>query len=232
VRLQLGANQGVEKLKNNVAVNQKDLFARIADNEKRIAEIDSQLNKVIVENEKKISEITNQITQAQQNLKYQEIRSPADGTVFELKAYEGGVVNNPIGNSASSDALLQIVPENNLIANVYITNKDIGFVKTGLPVDVRIDSFPFSEFGDVKGELEWIGSDALPPDQTYQFYRFPARIKLAKQILTIKQGTANKDVPLQTGMSINANIKLRDRTVMSIFTDMFYKQSESLKNVR
>ncbi len=36
----------------------------------------------------------------------------------------------------------------------------------------------------------------------------------------------------KTGMSINANIKLRDRTVMSIFTEMFTRQSDSLKNVR
>ncbi len=35
-------------------------------------------------------------------------------------------------------------------------------------VDVRIDSFPFSEFGDIKGKVIDIGSDALPPDQNHQ----------------------------------------------------------------
>jgi hemolysin D len=222
-RLQLSANQSQAKLDNNKALNRKDLFTRIAENDKRIAEIDSQLNKSIVENEKKITEITNQIAQANQSLKYQEIRSPVAGEVFELKVYKEGVVN-----SNSPDALVQIVPNKDAIAKVYITNKDIGFVKIGQQVDVRIDTFNFSEFGDVKGTIEWIGSDALPPDQIYPFARFPAKIKLARQTLTVK-GSA---IQLKPGMSVKANIKLRDRTVMSIFTDMFSKQSDGIKNLR
>jgi hemolysin D len=227
VRLQLSSGQSKAKLSQNVAGNQKDLYARTSENDKRIAEIDSQINKIIVENEKKITELGSQLAQASQNLKYQEIRSPSDGTVFELKASVEGVVN-----SNSPDAIVQIVPDNNLVAKVYITNKDIGFVKKDLPVDVRIDSFPFSEFGDVKGTLEWIGSDALPPDQTFNYYRFPAKIRLDKQSLNIKQGDSAKDIQLQTGMSINANIKLRDRTVMSIFTEQFTRQGDALKNTR
>jgi hemolysin D len=222
-RLELSASQSTSKLDNNKAVNRKDLYSRLAENDKRIAEIDSQLNKSIVENEKKITEIANQITQAQQSLKYQEIRSPVAGEVFELKAFKEGVVSNN-----SPDALVQIVPSKDAIAKVYITNKDIGFVKIGQVVDVRIDTFNFSEFGDVKGTIEWIGSDALPPDQVYPFARFPAKIKLSQQTLTVK-GSA---IQLKPGMSVKANIKLRDRTVMSLFTDMFSKQSDGVKNLR
>jgi hemolysin D len=222
-RLQLSASQSTSKLANNTAVNRKDLFTRLAENDKRIAEIDSQLNKSIVENEKKITEITNQIIQANQSLKYQEIRSPVAGEVFELKAFTEGVVSNN-----SPDALVQIVPSKDAIAKVYITNKDIGFVKIGQQVDVRIDTFNFSEFGDVKGTIEWIGSDALPPDQVYPFARFPAKIKLSQQTLTVK-GAA---IQLKPGMSVKVNIKLRDRTVMSLFTDMFSKQSDGIKNLR
>ncbi len=222
-RLQLSANQGVEKLNNNVAIERKDLFTQVANNDQKIAEIDSQLNKAIVENEKKITEITNQIIQAQQNLKYQEIRSPVAGEVFEMKAYQNGVVN-----SGSTEALVQIVPSNEVMAKVYITNKDIGFVKVGQPVDVRIDTFNFSEFGDLKGTVEWIGSDALPPDQQNPYARFPAKIKLADQNLVVK----GEPKQLKAGSSVRVNIKLRDRTVMSLFTDMFSKQSDGLKNLR
>jgi hemolysin D len=237
VRLQLNANQGVEKMKNDVAVTQKDLYARISENEKQIAAIDSQLNKEIVENDKKIAEIANQITQATQNLKYQEIRSPVDGEVSELKVFTGGVVN-----ANSTEPLVKVVPADSLIAKVFILNKDIGFVNSRfmeaqknnekLKVDVRIDSFSFSEFGDVKGTLESIGSDVIPPDQSNPNYRFPARIRLDRQALAITHANVTKDVELKNGMSINANIKLRDRTVMSIFTEMFTRQSDSLKNVR
>lgn len=97
-----------------------------------------------------------------------------------------------------------------------------------MKVDVRIDSFPFSEFGDVKGEIVWIGSDALPPEEIRPYYSFPAKIRLDKQHLMVK----NREVKLQSGMSINANIKVRERTVMSIITDSFAKQIDTLKTVR
>jgi hemolysin D len=74
-----------------------------------------------------------------------------------------------------------------------------------------------------------IGSDALPPDQTHQFYRFPAKVSLDKQSLVIK----GKNVTLQSGMSISANIKVREeRTVLSLFTELFTKQIDTLKEVR
>jgi hemolysin D len=221
-RLQSAINQAQAKLQSTVAISRKDWLTQIADNHKKIAEIDSQLTKAIVENNKKIAENDSQLSQTQMNLQYQSINSPVSGTVFELKAHTPGFV------VTSSEPILKIVPDDALVAKVYITNKDIGFVKEGMTVDVRVDSFPFSEFGDVKGKLVWVGSDALPPDQIYPFYRFPAKVRLERQSLSIN----GRNVLLQSGMSVSGNIKLRERTVMSIFTDMFSSSVESLKFVR
>ncbi|MDM9384723.1 HlyD family efflux transporter periplasmic adaptor subunit [Chlorogloeopsis sp. ULAP01] len=221
-RLQSAIAQGVAKLQNTVALSRRDWLNQIAENNKRIAEIDSQLTKAIVENNKRIAEIDSQLAQTRLNLKYQEIVAPVAGTIFELKAHTPGFV------VTVSEPILKVVPTDVLIAKVFITNKDIGFVKEGMTVDVRIDSFPKSEFGDIKGKLVWIGSDALPPDQIYPFYRFPAKVQLEQQSLLVN----GRKIPLQSGMSIGANIKLRERTVMSIFTDMFSSSVESLKTVR
>jgi hemolysin D len=221
-RLQSAIAQGVAKLQNTVALSRRDWLNQIAENNKRIAEIDSQLTKAIVENNKRIAEIDSQLAQTRLNLKYQEIVAPVAGTIFELKAHTPGFV------VTGSEPILKVVPTDALIAKVFITNKDIGFVKEGMTVDVRIDSFPKSEFGDIKGKLVWIGSDVLPPDQIYPFYRFPAKVQLEQQSLLVN----GRKIPLQSGMSIGANIKLRERTVMSIFTDMFSSSVESLKTVR
>lgn len=214
--------QSREKLRNTIVASKKELLTKISDNEKQVAQINSELNKIILENEKRVAEIDNQISQAQLNLRYQELRAPTDGIVFDLQARSTGFVTNP------SQTILKIVPDEALTAKVYITNQDIGFVKQGMKVDVRIDSFPFSEFGDVKGEIVWIGSDALPPEEIRPYYSFPAKIRLEKQHLMIK----NREVKLQSGMSLNANIKVRERTVMSIITDSFAKQIDTLKTVR
>jgi hemolysin D len=221
-RLLAEINGGRAKLQNTVAVSRKDWLDKIAVNNQRIAEIDSQLTKAIVENNKKIAETDSQISQTQMNLKYQEIKAPTSGTVFELKAKSPGFV------ASSTEPILKIVPNDKLVAKVFITNKDIGFVKLGMTVDIRIDSFPFSEFGDIKGKLVSIGSDALPPDQIYPFYRFPAKVELDSQQLNIN----GRNIVLQSGMGLNANIKIRDRTVISIFGDMFSNSVESFKNVR
>ncbi|MGJ3244480.1 MAG: HlyD family efflux transporter periplasmic adaptor subunit [Elainellaceae cyanobacterium] len=221
--LQVSIARAREQLLNTVALTQTDMLGRIAENEKQIAEIDSQINKSIVENEKQLADINSQLRQTELTLDYQEIRAPIDGVVFDLQAQIQGYVNTNI-----SEPILKIVPSDALVARVFITNQDIGFIDEGMPVDVRIDSFPFSEFGDVKGEVTWIGSDALPPDEIRPFYTFPTKIQLDQQSLVIN----GKEVNLQSGMSISANIKTRERRVITIFTDLFVRKLESLKNTR
>ncbi|MDJ0619038.1 MAG: HlyD family efflux transporter periplasmic adaptor subunit [Calothrix sp. MO_192.B10] len=222
-RLKYDIQQGKEELSNTVAASSKTVLENIGNNKKRIAEIDSQLTKIVVENDKRLAEVKSRIAQTELNVEYQELRAPVDGTIFDLQAYPGFVAN------ANQLELLKIVPKDTLIAEAFITNKDIGFVREGMKVDVRIDSFPFSEFGDIKGEVISVGSDALPPDETHQFYRFPAKVRLDSQQLNVK----GRKISLQSGMSISANIKVREeRTVISLLTDQFTKQVESLKQVR
>ncbi|MDJ0845208.1 HlyD family efflux transporter periplasmic adaptor subunit [Crocosphaera sp.] len=223
-RLKIAISQAQARLVNTVKLTEKDVRDKISDNNERIADIDSQLNKSIVENDKRIAELGSQISRTNVTLKYQEIKAPVGGTVFDLHAGPGYV---PPPNQ--TEPLLRIVPDDNLIAEVNITNQDIGFVRVGQRVDVRIDSFPFSEFGDIKGEVLSIGSDALEPDEIHQYYRFPAKVQLDQQYLD----TAERDIPLQSGMSVTANIKVREnRTVLSLITELFNKKVESLKQVR
>ena len=221
-RLLAAIAQTEAKVVNTAAVDRKDNTTRISVNLQKIAEIDGQLSKAILENNKKIAETNSQITQTSQLLKYGDVKAPVSGVVFNLKANSPGYVANP------SESILTIVPNESLVAKVLITNRDIGFVRAGMEVDVRIDSFPFSEFGDVKGKLISIGSDALPPTELQPYSTFPAMIQLSSQSLKAN----GRDIRLQSGMSLNANIRVRERTVMSIFTDMFTKASESLKFVR
>lgn len=222
-RLQFSIEQGQQQLKNTVAASSKNVLEKIADNKKRIAEIDSQFMRILLGNEQRLADVNSRISQVKLNFQYQELRAPVGGTIFDLQAKSPGFVAN------ASQTLLQIVPADNFLAEVFITNRDIGFVREGMQTDVRIESFPFSQFGDIKGQVINVGSDALPPDQIYQFYRFPATISLDKQYLDAH----GRKIPLQSGMSISANIRVReDRTVMNLFTEMFTKQFDSLKEVR
>ncbi len=235
-RYSLLISQAREKLINTTVITEKDVRDKMADNYKKIAEIDSQISRVIIDNNKRIAELDSEISQAQQTIKYQKITAPIDGVVFDLKA-RPGFVPQP----SQAEALLKIVPDGCptqikdaakgcLVAEVDVTNQDIGFVRVGQKTDIRIDSFSYSEYGDIKGEVISIGSDALPPDENHRFYRFPVRVSLSSQELVLKDQST---LPLQSGMSVSVNIKVNEnRTVLGLFTDMFNKQVDTLKQVR
>ena len=220
-RLQSAIAQAQANLTNTIAAFNSDLQNKIAANQQRIAELDSQLGKQIMANDQKIAELDSQIIAQQQNLKYHQLKSPVSGTVFELKAHHGFVAE-------PSKPLVEIVPDDSLIAQVYIPSKDRGFIKTGMDVDVRIDSFDFSEFGDISGELIWVGADALEPDQQHPFPRYPAKIKLEQQTIMAN----GKSMPLESGMAINVNIKERKRRVISVFSGFLTKKLDSLQQAK
>ena len=226
-RLRYSIGKAKEELINTLAFTEKDVRDKIAANEQKIAEIDTSLTKTIVQNENQIADLDSQISAAKVTLKYQVMKAPVSGTVFDLKATPGYVPQS--AQAVQSDPLLKIVPDDYLVAQVNITNQDIGFVRPGMKADVRIDSFPYSEFGDIKGKVSWISSDALKPDEFEKYYRFPAKISLDSQFL--KAGA--REISLQSGMSVTANIKVREnRTVLSLFWESFTGKFESLEHVR
>lgn len=221
-RLTLAISQAQQKVSNTLDVSRKDVLNQIAANQQRIADIDSQFSKATLENQRRVNEIDSQLSQAKQLVRFQELRAPITGVVFDLKASTPGYV------ASNTEPMLKIVPTQNLTAKIYIRNQDIGFVREGMPADVRIDSFPFSEFGDIKGTVLWVGDDALPPTPERQYVSFPATIKLDRQNMSVR----GKDVPLLSGMALSVNLRVRDRSVISLFLDSFNSQVEPLKNVR
>ena len=219
-RLTFQISQAEQEVSRTSFESTETLQDRIAVNEQRIAEIDSQITQRILENERQLSELSSQQAQLKQNMRYQALRAPVDGTVFDLQANRAGYVAN------STEPLMSIVPQDALVARVFIPNRDIGFVREGQKVDVRIDAYSYSEYGDMEGTLVRISSDALPPDEQFPYYRFPAEIELEQQ-----QFISN-DVPLElrSGMSLNANIRLRKRRVITFLTDLFVRKVDAVNS--
>ena len=168
-----------------------------------------------------MADLRSRLTELNVNIRYQTVRSPVDGLVFELKPGPGFVAQ-------TSEPVLKIVPFDKLEARVEINSSEIGFVSVGKTVDVSIDSFPASDFGVLQGTVRKIGSDALLPDQLNQAYRFPADIRLNSQQLKLKSG---KTLPLQVGMSLTANIKLRSVTYLQLLLANMQDKANSLRRL-
>jgi len=155
-------------------------------------------------------------------LRYQEIRSPVDGVVFELKPTATGFV------AQGSEPVMTIVPIDTLEARVEVPSDKIGFIYQGQSSDLSIDSYSANDFGILEGVVRKIGSDALPPDPAtgQAFYRFPVDIQLKSQTLVLKDG---QTLPLQVGMSLSANIKLRKVSYLQLILKSFGDSTQSLR---
>jgi hemolysin D len=177
----------------------------------------------VEEGQKQLAELENQISETGLTLKYQRLKAPVSGVVFDLKPTAPGYVVS--GNVP--EPVLKIVPNDQLVARIFITNKDIGFIKIGQKVQVRIDAFPYNEFGDVNGNISKVGSDVLPPDQTYNFFRFPVTVGMQRNYLSYR----GRSLRLVSGMSVTANIILRQRPVIAIFTQQILPFWDSLQKL-
>jgi HlyD family secretion protein len=207
---------------NLLTVFRKEVRTRLGENTKRIAEVEANLTRSRLGNAQRLSETEGRLAAARESLAYHEIVSPSDGVVFEIVSSKPGAV---VG---AKDVVLKIVPSGELVAEVDITNRDIGFISVGMPCEVEVDTFPKREFGFIEGEVYLVGSDVLPPSDVKPFYSFPAKVSLARQAL----GVRNKEIPLQSGMAVSVNIKIRKRLVVNLFLDNLLGPVEKMREVR
>lgn len=212
----MARNQYLNQL-NQVQETKAEVASLQEERTRVIGQAATQLNEV----DRQLLGLNAELVQLRETIGYRTIKAPIDGKVFDAKVSRYSVVN-------ADQTVLKLVPANRLQARVEISNADIGFVKAGMPTTVSVDSFPSGEFGYIQGTLTSLGSDALPPSQETPQYRFPAIVSLKQQ--TVESG--DKQLNLQSGMSVTANIKLRSRPVISIVSDQFTKQLDGVKRFR
>jgi len=169
-----------------------------------------------------LADVRSKLIELTVNIRYQDLRSPVDGVVFDLKPKGPGYV------AQTSEPVMKIVPFSALQAKVEIDSSAIGFVRRGRPVDLSIDSFPATDFGVLQGTLASVGSDALPPDELNKTYRFPATVSLNSQQFRLKSGQV---LPLQVGMSLTANIKLRKVSYLQLLLGSFQNKAKALREI-
>ena len=215
---------------NIVAETRGKLMQSKAERLRQIALLDQQTAQLKSE----LADLNGRLVESRVTLRYQQLRSPVDGVVFDLKPTSRGFT------AQSTQTVMKVVPMGSLEAKVEVPSNKIGFVQVpqGCPddrdacmsADISIDSFPSSDFGVLKGKVTRIGSDALEPDpqEQRQELSFPVTIQLDDQQLKLKTGSS---LPLQVGMSLTANIKLRKVSYLQLLLGEFQDKAESLQRL-
>ena len=199
----------------------KKLEEIIEENQKAIKTIKSNWIETSLNKEKEKRELSAQINAILFSNKTQQIKSPVDGFVGKLLVHtEGGVVS-------PNDNLISIVPSDApLIIKASVLNKDIGFLKLGQEVAVKIDTFSFQKYGLLQGNIIEISKDAIEDEKLGLIYE----IKIKPKSLDIKVDGETKR--LEIGMSVIAEVKTGKRRVIELFIYPIIKYMDEGLSVR
>ena len=217
---EIGAMQQTEVLRQRNKVEQLD--SEVQQTGADLEEVEAQLNKLEQESLREISDLERQLVEVEDTIIKEKLSAPVSGIVF-------GMVPSSAGYAASAgETLVKVVPGGEIEAKIYITNKDVGFIKTGMKAQIRVDAFPYTQFGSITGALKSVGTLPLEPDQQNPMPRFPAYVKIDKEYLE-KDG---EKYNVSAGQSVQVNLILRDKRVISLLTDAVQKAIDSLTRIR
>jgi hemolysin D len=186
--------------------------------------------------------LVQQLSKADLALANLSLRAPVSGVVQWL------AVTN-IGQQVKvGDKLMEIVPDNApLEIQAYVLNADIGFVKVGQPVTIKVDTFPYTRYGTIPGHVTRVAADAVTgtyalaqqkddattpskgqlsattPSQQFNDLVFPVTVVPDKLTINVE----GRDVPLTAGMSVVAEIETERQSVIAFivypFARPFYR---------
>lgn len=189
--------------------------AKVKEMRASYAQIDTQIKSHVADKIKEVEQEKIQKLNQNHLLSVQQKQLEALIEQYELKAPIAGIVESLAYRDAGAaveapQELLKIVPENEkLIAEVLVSNQDIGFLRKNQSVTVKIDTFDFTRYGWIEGKLLTISSDAIEDKDLGLVYK--AVIELSKNHLIIDDQAVN----LEPGMSISAEIITGQRTLLS-----------------
>lgn len=158
------------------------------------------------QSEQKAASLTQELRKAQQRDHLMSLTAPVDGTVQQLAIHTvGGVVT-------AAQPLMVVVPSDQPVeVEAMLENKDVGFVRAGQAVTVKVETFTFTKYGTVEGEVLSVSNDAIEDEKLGLVYS--SRIRLKSDNLMVH----GQRVALSPGMSVTAEVKTDKRRVVDYF---------------
>jgi hemolysin D len=206
----LEKQQALLDLERDMAVQQArviELQATKKEAERRREGVLAQTRRAMLDlqqqSEQKVASLTQEVRKAEQRDHLMHLTAPVDGTVQQLAIHTvGGVVT-------AAQPLMVIVPKDQPVeVEAMLENKDIGFVRAGQPVTVKVETFTFTKYGVVEGEVISVSNDAIEDEKRGLLYS--VRIRLLNDFIVVNA----RNIQLAPGMSISAEVKTDNRKVI------------------
>lgn len=199
----------------------ESLRATIAQSETRLAQIASHYRQELqterVQSQAELRKLEQELAKQEHKNQLLELKAPQAGIVKDVATHTAGTVVSP------GTILMSLVPVHEALqAEVMIKNEDVGFVKEGQTVQIKLAAYPFQKYGMLEGTVMHIGADAADAQsnrqpmngqadaQTNSSSPYKAIVKLTTQTLTAQ----GERFDLTPGMQVVAEINQGNRTVM------------------
>ncbi|MFT7224171.1 MAG: hemolysin D [Cellvibrionaceae bacterium] len=177
-----------EKINTHIAQTSGALLTQIADQKQQITTLKEELVKATDLNDKQI------------------LYAPVAGRVQEL------TINTVGGIVTEAQQLMLIIPdEKKLEVEVFLENKDIGFVHEAMFAEIKIHTFPFTKYGVIDAEVSHVSNDAIVDEQRGLIYSM--HLRLAKNTIIVN----GREVDLIPGMAATAEVKTGKRRIIEFF---------------
>ena len=190
-------------------------------NQEKIKDIDAQIANLkgeIAQTKSEIASLKFQLTQYT-------IEATTSGTVFQLPIQNKGA-NVQSGDTVATIAQTENSPyatlESNLVLRAKMPSSQTAFLKTGLPAKVKLDAYPFQDYGVVEGKVSWISPDSKvenEPQPSGEGEFFELEISLDRNYLEAQP----ESIPLTPGQTATAEVVVRQRRLIDFFLDPFKK---------
>jgi hemolysin D len=175
--------------------------------------------------EQKVASSAQEVVKADRRTKLQRLTAPVDGVVQQLAVHTVGGVVTP------AQALAVLVPsESQLEIEAMLSNRDIGFVHPGQKAEIKVDTFNFTRYGLLHGDVLSVSTDAITRDRSQagsnertsgaaqsssepkgQELEYAARVSLDQTHMQVE----DKLVKLGPGMAVTVEIKTGRRRIIS-----------------
>jgi hemolysin D len=169
--------------------------------------------------ETKATSLAQEVTKAGQRADLQRLVAPINGVVQQLAVHTVGGVVTP------AQQLLMVVSQDHPVeVEAQVKNKDVGFVKEGQPVEIKVETFQFTLYGTIPGSVLTVSDDAVPIEKAGLVY--PTKVSMDRSTIQVE----GKQVNLSPGMAVTVEIKTGQRRIIEyLLSPLLKSMKESLR---
>ena len=170
-----------------------------------------------------LAQLEEQMVVKQDVLSRTTLKSPVRGLVKNIRI---GTLGGVVQGGAPIMEILPIGPR--VLIEARIKPADIGFVKTGMKVTIKLSAYDYFIYGGLEGVIDYISPDALgeeakaaSTDSTYY------RAMIHSDVSTLRQ--AGKPLTVMPGMTASVEVLTGERTVMQYLLMPLTKSQEAFR---